>query len=70
MSANELPPLPSHPEHGWVWTESELMAILAYGEQCAAVERERCAKLCLEKPGYFGSFANAELFAALIRATD
>ena len=32
-----------------------------------AAERERCARLCLEKPGYFGSFANAELFAALIR---
>ena len=42
MSDN-LPPLPGHPEHGWVWTEAEQRAIRAYAAAAVAAERERCA---------------------------
>lgn len=38
---HDLPPLPGHPEHGWVWTEAEQRAIRAYAAQAVAAERER-----------------------------
>lgn len=40
---DNLPPLPGHPEHGWVWTEAEQRAIRAYAAQCVRDERERHA---------------------------
>lgn len=33
---DNLPPLPGHPEHGWVWTESEQRAISAYAAAAVA----------------------------------
>lgn len=33
---DNLPPLPSHPEHGRVWTEAEQRAIRAYAAQAVA----------------------------------
>ena len=38
MSA-DLPPLPSHPEHAWLWTEAEKLMIAAYGKACAEAAR-------------------------------
>lgn len=40
---DNLPPLPSHPEHGRVWTEAEKRAIRAYAAQCVRDERGRHA---------------------------
>ncbi len=45
MSDN-LPPLPSHPEWGWMWTEIEQRAIRAYAAAAVAAEREQCARVC------------------------
>lgn len=68
---DNLPPLPGHPEHGWVWTEAEQRAIRAYAAQAVAAERERCAKLCDElhaemlDQGVAGAYGDA--FARRIR---
>lgn len=41
--SDDLPPLPSHPEHAWLWTEAELLAIRAYALKAVEAEREACA---------------------------
>jgi len=39
-----MPPLPHHPEsHTYGWTKPEIAAMLKYGRDCAAAERERIA---------------------------
>jgi hypothetical protein len=64
MSDN-LPPLPSHPEHAWLWTEAEKMMIRAYAAQAVAVEREACADICDQHASAEGI---AQRCAAAIRA--
>jgi prophage tail gpP-like protein len=50
MSDN-LPPLPSHPEHAWLWTEAEKMMIRAYAAQAVAERDAEIGRLkaALEK---------------------
>jgi hypothetical protein len=41
----KLPPLPSHPEHAWLWTEAEKMMIRAYAAQAVAERDAEIASL-------------------------
>jgi hypothetical protein len=60
-----LPPLPSHPEHGWHWTKAEERAIRTYAAAAMAAERERlCAWLEIQRNGIPATGAE---FAAAIR---